>query len=113
MQGQFFIPAGFGARLPEPQHTLGVDAELGVHDHAVVGLAHGAHALGDLFGLRGGQGPEHTLAFRNGHFLGAAVFVIDDLHGFAAHEADHDFAAVVLLVDIQLVGPPTTASPRP
>ena len=104
MQGQFFIPAGFGARLHEPQHTLGVDAELGVHDHAVVGLAHGAHALGDLFGLRGGQGPEHTLAFRNGHFLGAAVFVIDDLHGFAAHEADHDFAAVVLLVDIQLVG---------
>ena len=103
VQGEFFVPAGFGTRLHEPEHALGVDAELGVHDHAVVGLAHGADALGDLLGLRGSQRPQHALAFRHGDFLGAAVFVVDDLHGLAAHEADHDFAAVVLLVDVQLV----------
>ena len=98
------VPAGLGPGLDKPQTVGGVDAELGVHDHAAVGLGDAAHASGDLLGLGQGKGPAEDLVLVHGHVLGAAqVLVVDDLLVLAAHVAHHDLRAVVALEDVELV----------
>ena len=100
---KFFIPAGFGPGLHEPELVVGVNAEFRVHDHAAVGLADGAHAARDQLGLTERQGPAQGLELGDFHFAGSAPFVIDDFHVLAAHLTDNDFVSVIALEDIEFV----------
>ena len=112
MELELLVPAGLGTGLHEPELVVGVDAELGVHDDAAVGLAHGAHATGNDLGLAQGQGPAQGLELGHVDFLGAAALVVDDFHGLAAHLADDDFRPVVALEDVELVGRHLAADDR-
>ena len=103
MQIEFFIPARLRARLDEPELPLGVKAELGVHNHAAVGLADDPDGTGDIFGLSDGQRPFIDFFFRNTDSFGAALGVINDFLVLAAQIADNDFRAVVALEDIVFI----------
>ena len=102
---EFGVPAGFGSGLHEPEALLVVDAELGVHDDAAVGLADGAHALRHFDGLILAERP--LIHFVRGHGFdvrAVVAFIVHHAHGLAAHEAQNHVGAVVALEHVELVG---------
>ena len=104
VQLKVVVPAGFGPRLNKPELVVGINAEFRIHDDAAVSLAYRTHTLGNAFGLAERKRPTQSLKLGNFNLAGAAAFVIDDLHVFAAHLTDDNFATVVALEDIKLVG---------
>ena len=95
----------FGTGLDEPEAIGLVDAELRVHDHAVVGLGNGPDAPG-----RPSPPGRLESAQRVTSLSGTLTtcvplpsFLVDDLLFLAAHVADDDFASSIPLEYIKLV----------